>query len=60
MAGNRLLLQEKDCRNYLLLGTACLMCGPFPFVGLVILWWCAALFCWHSVKRRAAIGVLPG
>ena len=29
-------LQEKDCRNYLLLGTACLMCGPFPFVGLVI------------------------
>lgn len=29
-------LQEEDCRNYLLLGTACLMCGPFPFVGLVI------------------------
>ena len=29
-------LQEDDCRNYLLLGTACLMCGPFPFVGLVI------------------------
>lgn len=36
MAGNRLLFAGERRRNYLLLGTACLMCGPFPFVGLVI------------------------
>lgn len=29
-------LMEKDARNYLFLGIACLCCGPLPFVGLVI------------------------
>lgn len=30
-------LFERDSRNYLLIGAACLICGPLPFVGLVIL-----------------------
>ena len=30
-------LAEKDARNYVFLGAACLFCGPLPFVGLVIL-----------------------
>ncbi len=30
-------LSEKDARNYVFLGSACLFCGPLPFVGLVIL-----------------------
>jgi len=29
-------LSEKDARNYVFLGAACLCCGPLPFVGLVI------------------------
>jgi len=30
-------LTEKDSRNYLYLGISCLCCGPFPFIGLVVL-----------------------
>ena len=29
-------LFEKDARNYLFLGMACMCCGPLPFVGLVL------------------------
>lgn len=29
-------LMEKDARNYIFLGMACMCSGPFPFVGLVI------------------------
>lgn len=32
-----LVLFEKDCKNYLLIGVSCLLCGPIPFVGLVII-----------------------
>lgn len=39
-------LMEKDARNYLFLGAACLCCGPLPLVGLAILMmarWAAGL-----------------
>lgn len=36
-------LMEKDSRNYLFLGVSCLCCGPFPFVGLVVLMFVRAL-----------------
>ena len=36
-------LTEKDSRNYLFLGVACLCCGPLPFVGLVVLMFVRAL-----------------
>lgn len=29
-------IMEKDARNYLFLGVACLFCGPLPFVGLAV------------------------
>lgn len=31
------VLFERDPRNYLFWGVTCLLCGPFPFVGLVVL-----------------------
>lgn len=45
-------LFEKDARNYLLIGSSCLICGPFPFVGLVlcmIVRWAESLV--NSIKR---------
>ena len=45
-----LFLMEKDCRNYLLIGVCCLLCGPFPFVGLVILM--VAQFAAKAVRDR--------
>ena len=36
-------LTEKDSRNYLFIGVACLCCGPLPFVGLVVLMFVRAL-----------------
>lgn len=36
-----LLLHEKTVSNYVLIGMACLFCGPFPFIGFFI--FCVAL-----------------
>ena len=40
-----LLLHEKTVSNYVMIGMACLLCGPFPFVGFFI--YCVAI----AIKR---------
>lgn len=52
-----IFLTEKSSRNYLLIGTACLFCGPFPFVGLIILMF-ARFFadCAAELRNRGSAG----
>ncbi len=48
------VLFEDSPENYLFWGMACLLCGPFPFVGLVILMLVkAGVFLWGEIKVRA-------
>ncbi len=48
-----LFLHEKNCRNYLLIGMGCLLSGPFPFVGLVILMMAKAIeFVVAKIKQK--------
>ena len=42
-----LLLHEKTISNYVLIGMACLFCGPFPFIGFFV--FCLAM----GIKRLA-------
>ncbi len=44
-------LFEKNARNYLFLAVACLCCGPFPLVGLLI----CMVARWLSAMRQAAV-----